>query len=496
MRGVSLAFVLIAACTAAGSHAVQLDKPIPIEIGGRFTYGASVRRDAVEFPWNIVSNTTDDPTRLMLDITAGRGQTGTLYLKGAALWEPEDEESGGKRVHFEQGDYFWRGANDRSQLFLRLYANERRSFTHALIAPLLDDDRMEGGGDNLGARMDGSLFDAFGVTALYSVLGHEPDRSGKIAYVRTAYNHGRFAVSTAYMHESRPEVDLPDQAVFKTELCTYYKRASLIVSYEQSGRGNGLFFPSGRFHFDTFVGDNFSRVLPDEGALFAEARLASMPVKEWGTLSIVHRYFALKRSFAGRFAEAGSGTYGYSTGAYFLANEISLNGRLVYGKRLRSAWENETQENVEASVWVQLQNGSEVFLRGGVGETTGPFPFMDRNNFIHGAWQHAKGKLRTGVHFMLKDLDTIFSEERFAWDCKLSFGGSMAVYWRAVIAHNAEPMDAIYGRFEYRPSRRLFLTAGYGRSIFGDDPFLLEDADIHALSEVTPQYTFSIRGDF
>jgi hypothetical protein len=484
------------ACTTSAASALQLEKPIPFEIGGRVTYGVTVQRDAHEFPWNFASNAAGDHTRLMLDLKAGNGKMGELYLKGAALRETDEEVAGKKLFRFEQGDYFWQRKFTLSDLRLRIYANERRFFTHSLIAPLLDDDRHGDSGENIGARFDGSLINRFSITALYSALGHEFDRSGKIAYVKTAFAHDRFAISTSYVHENRPDENLLDQAIFKTELSAYYKKASMIVAYEQSGHGSGLFFPSASFQFDKFIGDNFSRVLPDEGALFAEARLAGMPVRQWGTVNLVHRYFALKRSFAGKYSEAGSGTAGYTTGAYFLANQISLNGRLVYNKSVRSRLEDETRENIEASAWARLKNDSELFLRCGIGEASGSLPFVAKENFIHGAWQYGKKRLRTGVHFMLKDLDTIFSERRFAWDSKLSFGGNMAIYWRAVIAHNAKPRDAIYARFEYRPSRRLFLTAGYGRSIFGDDPFLLEDADIQAMSEVTPQYAFTIRGDF
>jgi hypothetical protein len=496
MRRVSTAVVCILVCAVSAPLALRLENPIPLEIGGRFSYGLRVQRYANEFPWNLASNTAGDHTRLMLDVTAGEGRPGELYLKSAAFRESDDKAPGQKLLHFEQGDYFWRGRSDRSELRVRLFANERRFFTHSFIAPLMDDDRTEEMGDNLGARVDGSLFNSIGITALYSALGNELERSSKIAYVRTTFAHHMFAISTAYAHENKADERLLDEAIIKTELSAYYKKATMIVAYEQSGRGCGLFFPTGRFHFERYIGDNFSRVLPDEGAFFAEARIAGLAMKQWGSVNLVHRYFALKSAFSGQYIEAGSGTSGYTTGVYFLANEISLNGRIVYGKRTRSKLESEREESIEASVWARLKNDSEVFLRGGLSETSGSFPYVDEHNYIHGAWRYAKKKLRTGVHLMLKDMDTIYSERRFACDAKLSFGGNMAVYWRAVIAQNADPKDVIYARFEYRPNRRLFLTAGYGRSIFGDDPFLLEDADISALIEDTPQYTFSLRGDF
>ncbi|MFH1755045.1 MAG: hypothetical protein ABIA59_05025 [Candidatus Latescibacterota bacterium] len=496
MRTVSVAVLCVVMCMASTSPALQLAAPVPLEIGGRFTYGFCVVRDAGDFPWNFASNAAADHTRLMLDLTAGKESYGELFVKGAA-WRRDDEDPPGvKRFRFEQGDYYWRGTLNSSEVRLRVFANERRFFTHSLLAPVLDDDTVEGNGDNLGARIDGSLHGRVDLTALYSALGAELENSSRIAYARTAFAHNSFAISTAYLHKDRPEAKLKDLATVKTELSAYYKRASLILTYEQDGLGDGLFLPAGRFYLNDFVGDNFSSILPDNGAFFAEARLAAIPLKDLGTVNFVHRYYTLKKEFTGDFAQAAGGTSGYTTGAYFLANQISANGRLVYTRQVRSRLEGETREKIEASAWACLNNGTEMFLRGGLGKTSGEYPFEDRNSVIHGAWRYRSRKLQSGVHAMWKNLRTDDSERRFAWDAKLALGSGMAVYCRALLSHNSEPRDAVYARFEFRPGQRLFVTASYGRSIFGDAPFLLEDPDIDTLSDITPQYAFSIRGDF
>ncbi len=482
----------------AGSEArsLELKSPVPVEIGGRFLYDVRVSRQGVRFPWNYTSSAVSDRTRLMLDLRMGNADFGELYLKGAALQRTDLGPRGERRFDFEQGDYFWQDKGERTRIGVRLFANERRFFTHALIAPIVEDDRVKGSGKNRGARVDGDFFKRLSITGLYSTLGDDFDDGSRIAYLRTAFAHDHFAISTAYLHEDRPVSGLPDLAVFKTELTGYYKRASLLLSYEQSGFGRGFFFPKDRFHFDRFVGDNFSTVLPNAGAFFAEARLVALPVRKLGIVNLIHRYFAVREAFNSGLVGNESGSVGYTTGAYFTADSISVNGRMVYTKRVRSAFETESEEKVEASIWAALENGSEVFIRGGIGRTSDAFPFEIEENFIHTALKYRLKKLQSGVHFMLKDIDTIFSEQRVAWESRVAFRGNIAISWRTIFTKNFTTNDAVHARLEYRPSSHLFFAVSYGRAFIGDDPFLLEDPDISIIGTDTPIYGFCVRGDF
>jgi hypothetical protein len=62
------------------------------------------------------------------------------------------------------------------------------------------------------------------------------------------------------------------------------------------------------------------------------------------------------------------------------------------------------------------------------------------------------------------------------------------VYWRALITQDISTHRNFHARFEYRPTPRLFLTAGYGRPEFGDGPFVLEDPDLSTIGRSDPVY--------
>ncbi len=489
-----LAGILFA--TASTVYSLELKAPVPLEAGGRFEYEIRVKRDGSVFPWNYSSTTASDRIRLMLDLRAGGEKTGMLYLKGAAHQWNKSDPSGQKYFEFEQGDYSWSGGTGISLIGFRVFANERRFFTNSFLAPLLDDDRLDGMGGNRGARLDGVFFDRLFFTWLYSALGDEYEKSNRLVYLKTAFTHDFLGLSLAYLNEDRSKLNLADAAVVKMELNTFYKWASLIFSYEQSGTGSGLFFPTNRLYLGSFVGDNFSSILPDAGAFFAEARLSALPLRKWGRIHFSHRYSSVGRSFIGDMMNADIGSTGYTTGAYFTASEVSLNGRIVYTKRARLSVEDEKYEKAEASVWADFKNGSEVFLRGGIGKTCDALPFTTKENYVHAALKHRIRNLQSGVHLMFKDMETDFSEQRYAWDARLAFGGNLAIYWRAILTKNFTTSDAVYAHFEFRPGKRLFLLASYGKSFIGDDPFLLEDPHIDVIGDARPVYHFSVRGDF
>ncbi len=486
--------VMLLLCTSASGF--ELESPVALKAGGRFEYFVRVSRDGNGFPWNYASLSAADRTRLMLDLRAGEEKFGVLYLKTAALWGGGSDHGEERLLRFEQGEYLWQRERERSAIGLRLFANERRFFTHALIAPLLEDDQVAASGENRGVRFNGRLSRQLDITALYSALGTHLEDSRRIAYLRASFSHRLFGFSADFLHENPRESGRLNHAVLKTELVAFYRRASFIFSYAQSGFDRGLFLPDSYFHLDNYVGDNFSSILPDDGAFFAEARLAAFPVRNWGWLRLAHSYFSVGKAYVGDLgARQGEGT-GYTTGIYFVADSVSLNGRLVYTRRVRSAFESEKLEKLEASLWAGLKNGSDAFLRGAIGKTVDALPFETKENFIHAALRWRLRKLRSGVHLMLKDLDTIFSERRLAWDSRLVLGGGLAFYWRMILSRDFDAHEAIYARLSFRPTNRLFAVLSYGRPFLGDGPYLLEDPDIGTCGDLSPIYCFSLRGDF
>jgi hypothetical protein len=404
--------------------------------------------------------------------------------------EGQDEADAGSYIR-------WRKVTSDDSLSLRLFANERRYFTHDLIAPLLDDDLVAAGDDNRGVRADARLKNGLSFSTVLSVLGEDLVDSRGIAYLRTAYSYRMAELSFSYLYDDPAEGNLRGQAIFKAELSAAHKKLALFLSYQQSEfRDGGLFFPRGNFHFDRYVGDNFSSVLPDGGAVFAEARFNAIPISEIGDLKFVMNYVALGKGFINRLGITQSSVIGHTTSAYFFAKKVNLNARLVYYSSARAAFEIEERERVEGSLWGMLRNGIEFFVRGAVSRVDDLTGFEDDRNYVHGALRHRSKKMESGVHVMLKDLDTVFSDKRFAWDGKIALSADVALRWRFALNKDFRGDDAVFARVEYRPSNRIFAHLSYGRSYIGDGPFLLEDRDLNLSRSSSAAYTISLRGDF
>jgi hypothetical protein len=481
---------LLLAAVPAG--AVELTAPVPIEFGGRLEYDLRLRRDGSSFPGNYSTGSVADRTRLMLDLKAGDGRAGMLYLKSAVPGRAGPDLI----FEFEQGDYLIGRGSGRTAIQGRLFVNERRFFSAALIAPLISDDRGGSGQDNYGLRVDGNWRDRIAISGLYAGLGNDFDDAVRISYARMEYSRSFFGISTAYLHENGPETDLPDQAVIKGELSAFYKPVSLFLAVEQSGSGNGLFMPDINLFPDHFGLDNFHRIVPEDGAFFAEARWRALQLKDWGRLNLSQKYYTVGESFYGARADLAGGSIGYKSGLYFTADSSCVNGRLEYTRRERFYFENEIYEAFEASAWAGLQNGSELLLRTGIKETRGqPQPQVERN-YIHGGYIHRIKNLQSGVHVKLEDMDTVYSGRKLAWDSRMNFSGNIAVFWRAIIMDDITTSRSFHARFEYRPSPRLFLAASYGWPEFGDGPFVFEDPDIGTAGRSDPVYSFYVRGDF
>jgi hypothetical protein len=158
----------------------------------------------------------------------------------------------------------------------------------------------------------------------------------------------------------------------------------------------------------------------------------------------------------------------------------------------------ETEENdaVEASAWAALKNNMECFLRAGVGRIDDGFVYDTKKNYVHGAVRYRVTRFMTGVHVMWNDLDTVYSERRFAWDGKLAINPNWGFHWRMLLRRDYQVGQSALFRLEYRPDQRIFAYVGYGRDYYGNNPFVLEDRDIGLTREPVGQWVVMLRGDF
>jgi hypothetical protein len=288
-------------------------------------------------------------------------------------------------------------------------------------------------------------------------------------------------------------------ALVKGELTAAHKHLFLALSYAQSGfggSGENPFFPSGNFEWEKFDGDNFSSVLPTGGAGIAEVRISPIRIRDIGNVRITWRYEAIREEFLSDLGSGNGNGIGHTTAAYFRSGASSLNARILYHTSVRSVLEHEKRRRVDAGVWGILKNGLSFLIRGSTGEIEDRFVLDSKQNFIHGALRYQTKKIRSDAHIMWKDLDTVFSERRFAWDGRVGLSPDFGLHWRLLLSRDFDVGRSAYWRLEYRPNNRIFAYLSYGRSFLGDDPFVLEDRDLGLARAGTSQIMMSLRGDF
>lgn len=481
-----------------GIAAVGLPALDPIQFGGRFTYQVILDENSRPFPSNSATHSAQDRTRVMVDLTALDTKIGSFYIKGAARWTSiDDPTSSQKRFVLEQADYLYVRMREYLSYSVRAFANERRYFTHDAIAPLLDDDIAGETGANRGLRLDTRLRETYELAFVQSMLGDDTDTSRMITYLRGLYGGRLLDFSLSYLFDDLGVDATKNHAVIKAEFTSGFRRVFLMLSYLQSGFEDAtLFFPNGSWNFDAFEGGNFSDILPSNGAAFAEVRIAPIHLSNAGRVRLVWRYTAMRENFVNDLGISNPPSIGHTAAAYYRASTVDVNARLVYHHSVRSILESETRDWTEGGVWGLLRNGTDFFIRGGIGEIDNSFEIEPQRNFLHLAAHHRLKRMFGGAHIMWKNAGTLYSEVRVAWDGKVVLTPNWAVDWRLLATRDFDVGQSVFIRLEYRPNRRLYTTLGVGRNVFGDDTFLLEDPDIDLSRMNAALVHISVRGDF
>jgi hypothetical protein len=477
--------------------AAETAKLGPAVLGARFEYMLRLDEQPDPFPWNASTHSASDRTRLMLDLKVLGTPYGELYMKGAAQWRMAGPNDTQKRFRFEQGDYLWHQRLNSWGYSIRLFANERRFFTHDWTMPLLDDDRAGGTGDNRGVRADAEIDNKIRLTGLFSLLGDDASTSRKASYVRALFSQRIASLSVSYLLDDPGSSGPRNRAAFKTELASAYRNVFGVLSYQQTGfDGKGWFFPKGSFDWGGYDGTNFGAVLPRGGAASAEVRVSSLPVTKRGEMELVWRYDAVGEDVVDDLGTTAPSGVGQTVGAYFLAKDVSANASVLYRNRVRSGLENEKADWLDVGAWAALANGTEGFLRGGIARIEDVSVFDTKTNFVHGAVRYRTHRLLAGAHAMWMDTGSGESATRYAWEGKLVLNPDWGFDWRLLLSHDYAVGQTAMFRLEYRPNNRIFAYVGYGQPYLGDDPFVLEDRQIGLLREGISEYTFVVRGDF
>jgi len=258
---------------AQAAHGFEVRESWPISIGGRLQSEVRVDRGSAPLSWDFTSRAPTDRTRLMLDLGAGTERYGMLYLKGDGTWRLSEGAEEHVPFSFNQGDYLWGRAGETWSFDGRAFANERRYFTGEHGGVVLYDDRVDQYEAFWGARLDGDA-SAFRWSLLGSGLEDGADGTRGIGYGRAGWEGNHVQASASYLYDSPARDTLGTHHIAKAELAGFFRRATAVVSYETSSF-DGI--SDDRYGWGSWDGGNYSEVMPENSATFAELRLAGVP---------------------------------------------------------------------------------------------------------------------------------------------------------------------------------------------------------------------------
>jgi hypothetical protein len=458
---------------------------VPVSSRARLNVQLTAEEAGAPWSWDAQSRSPLDDSRFMIDVTAGDARTGTLYAKGAATWRDAEDADGRVAFAIEQGDYRFRG--NRAEV--RAFGDERRFFTGELGAASMDDDAVERFQHRIGVRADADA-GALGGTLLYASLDEGSDTRG-LSYARARVATAPVAVSASYQHQ---DGDARDHAIAKGEVAGFWKRATVVASYEQSGFGSGVFLPDG--DWDSF-GEGYAGASPENSAAFFEARLARSSIGRAAVLAGVYRYGRVGDAYTNDLASLPAGTELHRLGLYVSHRRYALDGRVVLFDAERSAagYAGYDERGVAASARAFLNDNSEMNLRGAVVDATRDDGEERTTGSAHAIYRRSLQRFMGGVDALVDEIGAD-AVTRVGVETRINWSATSALYLRWIASGAVERSDAVYLRLEFRPTARTWVTFAYGRAVVGDGPYLLEDDDALPAVDTEDVFTIVVRGDF
>ena len=479
VRRFAFALAMGIAAMAALAHdagALGIRSPVPVVTHARLDLRLVADEATAPWSWDTQSRSPLDQSRFMADIALGDARTGTLYAKGAATWAEPERADGRVAFALEQGDYVYRTTHAE----LRAFGDERRFFTHDLGTAFMDDDVVDDYQHRIGVRTDGGTERAGGTLLLASLDQGADTRLVGYAKARTAWKP--LAASLSYQVQEGN--DARDHAVAKGEVAAFWKRASAIASYEQSGFGDGVFLPD--VDMSGF------------GAEFVELRVARGGIGNAATFSSVYRYRRVKEFYQNNLSSLRARTLLHRLGLYLSHRHSALDGRLVVfsgeSPADSSALPQEAR-GIEASARAFLKANSEMNLRGVLVDRTRDDGEERTTGVVHASYRRSLQQFMGGVDARVDEIgeDAV---TRVGIEVRINWNATSALYLRWMATGALERSDAAYARLEFRPTARTWVTLAYGRATAGDGPYFVEDNDALPTTDTEDVFTLTVRGDF
>lgn len=481
----TLAAALVALSTG-GAHATGVRSPIPVAVRARIDVQVLAARESGE--WTVTTRAPGDESRFMADVTAGNSTTGVVYLKGASSWSHADDASGRIRFSLEQGDYLhdftWA---DSAHAQIRFFGDERRFFTGDLGTPIVEDDQVAHFEHRIGARADAGMKT---LRATYWIAGLDTGdnrHANQYASLRFAPMPG--FVRVGYTHDD-PDTG-ENHAVAKAEVAGYFRHATAIVSFEQSGVGSGAAWPSGTW--SDFDSGHYDAAMPDNAATFAELRTRRTRIGEDNFFDASYQYDAVGDEYTNALASLVPGSVTNRAWVDWAHRRYALDARLAATSVVRSGAGESRRRGIDLTARARLIDNSEWLLRGGAerGELAGR---DETAGFVHAAYTRELREFLGGIHVLVDGIGEDAHASAGA-ELRLNWSATAAVSGRWIVTDRTGGSDAMWMRLEFRPTRRAWVTLGYGRESRGDDAYFIEDRDVLPGAGAGNAITLSVRGD-
>lgn len=486
VRRIGLACAVFAALCADNAHAIGVRAPFPVAVRARIDVQLLAGESAGE--WTVTSRSPGDESRFMADLTAGNRATGVVYLKGASNWSEADDALGRVQFRAEQGDYLhaftWA---DSARAELRLFGDERRFFTGEMGTAVVDDDHAAAFEHRIGGRADAHTRS---LRALYWIAAlDDGDERRANQYGSIRFSPMPAFVGVGYLHDNPAAGE--NHSVAKVEAAGYFRHATAIASFEESGTGSGAAFPSGSW--TGFDSGHYAAAAPDNAATFVEARTRRTRIGENNLFDASYQYGAVGRDYQNDLSPLIPGSVTNRAWVDWAHRRYALDARLSAGSLVRSSAENSIRRTIDLTARARLVDNSEWLLRGGAAkeelasrdETTG---------FVHAAYTRELREFMGGIHVLVDDIGEDASASAGA-EVRLNWSSTAAVSGRWIVTDRAGGSDALWMRLEFRPTRRAWVTLGYGRESRGDDAYFIEDRDVMPGKDDGNVVTLSVRGD-
>jgi hypothetical protein len=460
--------------------------PFPVAVRARIDVRVLALETAGE--WTVSSRSPVDASRFMADLTAGNTATGVFYLKGASSWSEADDALGRVAFRAEQGDYLhgftW---SDSARADLRLFGDERRFFTGEMGTPVVEDDAVAAFEHRLGGRADARR-EALRATYWIAALDDGDDRRAN-QYASVRFAPAAAFVGLGYVHDN-PESG-ENHAVAKAEAAGYFRAATALVSFEESGTGSGIAFPSGSW--GDFNAGEYAAAAPDNAATFVEVRTRRTRIGENNLFDASYQYGAVGADYTNDLSPLIPGSVTNRAWVDWAHRRYALDARLAAASVVRSGPENSTRRSLDLTARARLIDNSEWLVRAGArrDEIT---DVKETSGFVHAAYTRELREFMGGIHVLVDDIGMDANAAAGA-EVRLNWSPTAAVSGRWIVSDHTGGSDALWVRLEFRPSRRAWMTLGYGRETRGDDAYFIEDRDAMPATGAGNVVTLSVRGD-